>query len=133
MKRTWTSILMGVAILLAVSSCASVLKGPLGPGEMRLLSLEVPDNGNLKMSVAYPLTIRFKADGRPEIRRACFMVDGEGPRCVQVKDVEYGSDASLGVLYYASAGHHLVECYVQYVRDGKVQRTNTVSSYIAGM
>ena len=129
MKRTWTSILMGVAILLAVSSCASVPKGPLGPGEMRLLSLEVPDNGNLKMSVAYPLTIRFKADGRPEIRRACFNFSGDRQSCVDVeaKDVTYGH---FRVPIHVPVGSKRIDCYAEYIRDGKTSRTNTITYYV---
>ena len=133
MKRVLTSILTSVAILLAITSCATVPKGPLEPGEMRLLSLEVPDNGNLKVSISYPLTIKFKADGRPEVRRACFTWSGQGPRCIRVKSVQYGSDAYLDVLFYAPEDRHLLECYVEYVRDGKVRRTNTVSSYVTGL
>jgi len=133
MKRVLTSILTGVAILLVISSCSTAPKGPLGPGEMRLLRLDVPENGNLKLNIVYPLTIKFKADGHPEVRRVCFTWSGDGPRCTRVKDVKYGSDASLDVLFSAPPDHHLVECYVEYVRDGKVRRTNTVGSYINGM
>jgi len=133
MKKVLTSILMSVAILLAISSCATVPEGPLGPGEIRLLSLDVPDNGNLKSSVAYQLTIKFKADGHPEVRRACFTWSDDGLRCIPVKNVKYGSDAQLEVPFYAPPGHHFLECYVEYVRDGKVRRTNTVSSYVTGL
>ena len=133
MKRVLTSILTGVAIMLAISSCSTAPKGPLEPGEMRLLRLDVPENGNLKLNIVYPLTIKFKADGHPEVRRVCFTWSGDGPRCTRVKDVKYGSDASLDVLFSAPPDHHLVECYVEYVRDGKVRRTNTVGSYINGM
>jgi hypothetical protein len=76
------------------------------------------------------VTIRFKADGRPEVRRVCFMWSGEGPRCI--RGVQYGSEGSLEVLYQAPEGRHRLECYVEYVRDGKVRRTNTVSSFVAG-
>jgi hypothetical protein len=134
MKRVLTSILTCGAILLMISSCATVPEGPLDPGEMRLLSLDVPENGNLKISISYPVTIRFKADGRPEVRRVCFMWSGEGPRCIRVKGgVQYGSEASLDVMFNAPEGRHLLECYVEYVRDGKVRRTNTVSSYVTGL
>lgn len=133
MKRVLTSMLTSGAILLAISSCATVPKGPLEPGEMRLLSLDIPENGNLKLGIAYPLTIRFKADGRPEVRRVCFTWSGEGPRCMRLKGgVEYGSEASLEVIYYAPEGRHLLECYAEYVREGRVRRTNTVSSYVNG-
>ena len=132
MKRVLTSILTSAAVLLAISSCATVPQGPLEPGEMRLLSLDVPDKGNLKMSIQYLLTIKFKADGHPEVRRVCFTWSGDGPRCIRVKDVKYGSDAYLDVLFHAPLGHYRLECYVEYVRDGKVRRTNTVGSYVAG-
>ena len=96
MKKVLTLILMTVAILLAISSCATVSKEPLGPGELRLLSMDVSENGNLKTSVAYWVSVNFQADGRPEIRRACFSWSGDGPYCVRVKDVKYGSDAYVG-------------------------------------
>ena len=133
MKTVLTSILTSVAILLAISSCATVPEGPLEPGEMRLLSLEVPENGNLKLNIAYPLTIKFKADGRPEVRRACFTWNGEGPRCIRVKSVQYGSEAYLDVLFYTPEGRNRLECYVEYVRDRKVRRTNTVGSFVTGL
>ncbi len=132
MKRVLTSILTSFAVLLAISSCATVPQGPLEPGEMRLLSLEVPDNGNLKVNIEYQLTIKFKADGRPEVRRACFTWSGDGPYCFRIRNVEYGSDASVTVLFRPPLDHHLLECYVEYVRDGRVRRTNTVGSYIFG-
>jgi hypothetical protein len=132
MKGVLTSILMSVAILLAISSCTTVPKGPLEPGEIRLLSLDVPEYGNLKTGVAYRLFIKFKADGHPEIRRACMTWSGDGPYCVGVKNVKYGSDAYLEVPLYAPFGQNRLECYVEYVRDGKVRRTNTVVSSVTG-
>ena len=133
MKKVLNSLLMGAAILLVISSCSTAPKGPLEPGEMRLLSLNVPENGNLKVNIVYPLTIKFKADGHPEVRRACFTWSDDGLRCIPVKNVKYGSDAQLEVPFYAPPGHHFLECYVEYVRDGKVRRTNTVSSYVTGL
>jgi len=132
MKRVLTSILTSAAVLLAISSCATVPQGPLEPGEMRLLSLDVPDKGNLKMSIQYLLTIKFKADGHPEVRRVCFTWSGDGPHCTRPKSVQFGSDAYLEVLFSPPEDRHLLECYVEYVRDGKVRRTNTVSSFIFG-
>lgn len=133
MKRVMTPILTSVAILLVISSCATTPKGPLEPGEMRLLSLDIPENGNLKTGIAYRISINFKADGRPEIRRACFTWSGDGPYCVYVKDVKYGSDAYIELPLYARLDSNRLECYVEYVRDGKIRRTNTVLSYVTGM
>jgi len=132
MKGVLTVILMTVAILLAVSSCATVSKEPLEPGELRLLSLDVPENGNLRINIAYRIGIKFRADGKPEIRRACFYWSGDGPYCVWVKDVEYGSDASVEVPIYPRVDQNRLECYVEYVRGGKIRRTNTVTSLVNG-
>jgi hypothetical protein len=132
MKGSLISILMSAAILLGISSCATVSKGPLEPGELRLLSIDVPENGNLKTGIVYRVRVYFQADGKPEIRRACFSWSGDGPYCVSVKDVEYGSDAYVEVPIYAHLGQNRLECYVEYVRDGKIRRTNTVISFVYG-
>jgi hypothetical protein len=132
MKGVLTAILMSVAILLAISSCSTVPKGPLEEGELRLLSIAVPDNGNLKMSIQYLVTIYFEADGKPEIRRVCFSWSGEGPYCVSAKNVKYGSERYIEVLLYAHADSNRLECYVEYVRDGKIRRTNTLLTYVTG-
>ena len=132
MKGVLTAILMSVAILLAISSCSTVPKGPLEEGELRLLSMAVPDNGNLKMSIQYLVTIYFEADGKPEIRRVCFSWSGEGPYCVSAKNVKYGSERYIEVLLYAQPNTNRLECYVEYVRDGKIRRTNTLLTYVTG-
>jgi len=123
---------MTVAILLAISSCATVSKEPLGPGELRLLSMDVPENGTLKTTVEYRVRVNFQADGKPEIRRACLFWSGDGPYCVWVKDAKNGSDAYVEVPIYARPGHERLECYVEYVQDGKIRRTNKVDSYVNG-
>ncbi len=133
MKGALTALLMGVVVLSAISSCATVPKEPLGPGELRLLSMDVPENGNLKLSILYRMTITFEADGKPEIRRVCLVWPGEAPRCLRVMYVEYGSEASFEVGLYALPDRNRLECYVEYIRDGKVRRTNTVFSYVTGM
>ena len=133
MKKMLTCILVSGAILLAISSCATAPKGPLEPGEMRLLSLDVPENGNLKSGIAYRISINFEADGRPEIRRVCFTWSGDGPYCVPVKDVKYGSEAYIELPLYARPNTNKFECYVEYVREGKIRRTNKLFSFITGM
>jgi hypothetical protein len=132
MKGALISILMSAAILLAISSCATVSKEPLEPGELRLLSMDVPENGNLKTNIEYRVSLKFKADGNPEIRRACFFWSGDGPYCVRVKDVKYGSDAYVEVPIYGPDGQYRLDCYVEYVREGRTRRTNTVNSYVYG-
>ncbi len=132
MKRVLTAIPMSIAILLAISSCATVQTGPLEPGEVRLLSLNIPENGNLKVLVPYRATITFKADGKPEIRRVCMTWSGDGPYCSRVKEVKYGSDAYIEVEFYSRADTNRLECYAEYVRDGRVRRTNTVTSFVTG-
>ena len=85
MKGILTPILISVAILLAISSCTMV-----GKGELKLLSMEVPKSERLRTNVQFWVRVNFEADGNPEIRRACFFWSGDGPYCVNVKDVEYG-------------------------------------------
>lgn len=128
MKGFLTPILMSVAILLAISSCATVRKG-----ELRLLSIDVPEKENLKTNVQFWVRINFEADGNPEIRRACFFWSGNGPYCVNVKDVKYGSFAYFQVPLYARLGSDSLQCYVEYVRDGKIQRSNAVASFVTGV
>ncbi|HVP80143.1 MAG TPA: hypothetical protein VMV04_19860 [Thermodesulfobacteriota bacterium] len=133
MKRVLTSILASAAILLAVSSCSTVPKGPLEPGEMRLLGLDVPDNGTLKLNVDYYITIKYEADSKPEIRRICFTWSGDGPYCLRPTKLKYSSETGIEVPIKARPDVSRLECYVEYVREGKVRRTNTVTSYVTGV
>lgn len=125
MKGILTPILISVAILLAISSCTMV-----GKGELKLLSMEVPKSERLRTNVQFWVRVNFEADGNPEIRRACFFWSGDGPYCVNVKDVEYGSFAYFDVPLHARYGSDSLQCYVEYVRDGKIQRSNAVASFV---
>ena len=122
MKGILTTILMSVAILLAISSCTMV-----GKGELRLLDMEIRDSARLRTNVQFWVRINFEADGNPEIRRACFYWTGDGPYCVNVKDVEYGSIAYFEVPLYARYGSSILQCYVEYLRDEKIERSNAVA------
>jgi hypothetical protein len=122
MKLILAPILMGVAILLAVSSCTMVKKG-----ELRLLDMEIRDRARLRTNVQFWVRVNFEADGQPEIRRACFFWGGDGPHCVHVKDVVYGSVAYFEVPLYARYGSSILQCYVEYLRDEKIHRSNAVS------
>ena len=126
--KSLLGVLIGVVIILSVSSCV-----PLQKGELRLLNIEVPEGGNLRMNVEYWVRINFEADGNPEIRRACFFWSGDGPYCVNVKDVKYGSIAYFPLPLYARIGSNSLQCYVEYVRDGKIQRSNAVVSFVTGI
>jgi hypothetical protein len=128
MKRVLIPILMSVAILLAISSCATVRKG-----ELRLLSMEVPESERLRTNVQFWVRINFEADGNPEISRACFFWSGDGPYCFNVRDVKYGSLAYFQVPLLARLGSDSLQCYVEYVRDGKIQRSNAIASFITGV
>ena len=134
---------MNIAVLLSISSCATVLIGPEGTslslgrkepssrGELRLLSMDIPQSGNLSAKVEYWTTIDFEADPKPEISRACFNFSGDGQSCVdvQAKNVTYGPRAYFRVPIHVPVESKRIDCYAEYIRDGKTHRTNTVTYY----
>ena len=122
MQRALALILMSVALLLAISSCTMLRKG-----ELRLLDMEIRDTARLRTNVQFWVRVNFEADGNPEIRRACFYWTGDGPYCVNVKDIEYGSFAYFDVPLDARYGSAILQCYVEYLRDGKIERSNAVA------
>jgi hypothetical protein len=124
------SVLMGGVILL-VSSCATAPIGPLVPGEIRLLRIDVQHEESIKGNFPFVVNINFEADGKPEIRTACFYWSGDGPYCFKVIDVNYGSPGTIKVEPRAkSFGSYVLETYVLYIRDGKTQPTKVISSPI---
>ncbi|MEI9479538.1 MAG: hypothetical protein WCO26_23610 [Deltaproteobacteria bacterium] len=119
---------IGIVFVL-ISSCATVPTEPLAPGELRLLGLEMVGSAGLNLSVRVKVLI--EADGKPEIRRACFTWSGDGLSCVKVSQVEYGSPESFSV--WITPRHHgslVLECYAEYFRDGKAWPTNKVSTQV---
>ena len=122
MKRILAPVLMSVAILLAVSSCTMLRKG-----ELRLLDMEIRGSARLVTNVQFWVRVNFEADGNPEIRRACFFWTGDGPYCVNVKNVEYGSFAYFDVPLDARYGSSILQCYVEYLRDERIERSNAVA------
>ena len=122
MRGILAPILMSVAILLAVSSCTTLRKG-----ELRLLDMEIRDSARLRTNVQFWVRVNFEADGHPEIRRACFFWTGDGPYCINVKSVEYGSFAYFDVPVNARYGSSILQCYVEYLRDEKIERSNAVA------
>jgi hypothetical protein len=130
MRSISIPVLMIGAVLLGISSCATVPTKPLGPGELRLLSMVVPGKENIRVNLPFVVNISFEADGQPEIRSACFSIAGDGPHCFKVTDVNYGSPGTIRAqIHTKNPGSRLLEGYVLYIRDGKIQPTNVVSTY----
>ncbi len=121
MNRTLAAVLMSVAILSASSSCT------LRKGELRLLYMEIPEPARLLTNTQFWVRVNFEADGHPEIRKACFYWFGDGPYCVNVENVEYGSFAYFDVPLNARYGSSVLQCYVEYLRDEKIERSNAVA------
>jgi len=139
-----TIALTSIAVLLVISSCATITEGPEGASfslgkkelsprtEFKLLSIDIPLTGDLSGDVEYWTTINFEADPKPEIRRACFNFSGGSQSCVyvQAKDVLYGSHPYFRVPIHVPEGSKRIDCYAEYIRDGKTHRTNTVTYYV---
>jgi len=131
MKSVLTTILMGGTILL-VFSCASVPTKPLAPGEMRLLSMQVPARDGAVADLLFEVKVTFEAEGKPEIKRGCFYWSGEGPYCFKVRDVTYGSPGSFSVwLRKDNPGPYILECYAHYVLNEEIRTTNAVRTQIS--
>jgi hypothetical protein len=128
------AVLMIGAILLGVFSCATAPTKPLAPGELRLLGASIAGSGVVYQGTSYEVRITFEADGEPTIRRACFYWSGEGPRCYAVKprDLEFGSPRSFRVTLRADlkTGANLLECYAEYLREGRILRTNSIKFFV---
>jgi len=146
-KHRLNVFLLGLAILLVISSCASIREGPEGPtlsiggkepttaDEIKLLSMELPQSGNLSPNLEYWATINFAANKKTTINKACFTFSGGVQTCVDVqeKDVTYGMQTYFRVPIRVPTGSKKIDCYVEYVRDGATKRTNTVTYYVVSM
>ena len=131
MRSIWIAILIGGAVILSISSCATVPTEPLTSGELRLLNLQVAEKGEIRLNYQFVVNINFQADGKPEIRTACFSFSGDGPYCYKVTDINYGSPGTIKVQIRAkNSGSHSLESYIYYIKDGKVQPTNIVNCQI---
>ncbi len=118
-------------VSLFVSSCATTSTGPITPGELRLLKIDIPHEGSIKRSLRFVVNINFMADGKPEIRSACFNWSGDGPYCYKVAEVNYGSPGTIRVEVLAKEpGSYALETYVNYVREGRTQRTKVIGTPI---
>jgi hypothetical protein len=125
-------VLIGVAVLLMVSSCATAPTKPLASGELRLLRIDVQRGQPINQGISYTMDIVFEANGNPEINKACFYWSGDGPRCFNVTDVNFGPPGTFEVrLLGLNLGSYWVECYVEYIRGGETRKTNVVGTSIS--
>lgn len=131
MKLKLLAVLTGGISLLLVSSCATLPKGPLASGELRLLSIYVQGRENIRANLPFIVNLNFEADGEPEVRTACFYFSDDGPYCFKVKDITYGSPGVVKVeVRTKNHGSHILEGYALYIRDGKIQPTNVVAIHV---
>jgi hypothetical protein len=91
----------------------------------------VPEKENIRINSPFVVNISFEADGKPEVRAACFTLSGDGPHCFKVADVDYGPPGTIRVqIRTKNPGSRLLEGYALYIQGGKIQPTNVVSTYI---
>lgn len=137
-KSVLSTVLISLGVLLVISSYATVSTGvdlllrgetPSIGDQLKLLSMDIPLTGNPSADVKYWATIKFDAGFKPEIRRARFNFSGGGQSCVDVeaKDVTHGH---FRVPIHVPVGSKRIDCYAEYIRDGKTSRTNTITFYI---
>ena len=116
-----------------VSACASVPIGPLTPGELRLLKIKAPDR--IRAGDPYEVVITCEADGAPEIRRACFFWSGatlrEGPYCFPIAGIRPGATRTFTVnLRTRNPRIYTLEGYAEYLRGGRIEKSNEVGTVI---
>ncbi len=131
MRSVLIGMLLGGIVLSIASSCATLPKEPLAPGEIRLLSMEALGSG-IKEGAAFPVNVFFEGEGRVEIKRACFYESEERQYCSDVSYVTWGTKRAFQVyLPSTKAGSYRVECYAEYVRNGEIRRTNVIATQIS--
>ena len=131
MRSVLIGMLLSGIVLSIASSCATVPKEPLAPGEIRLLSMEALGSG-IKEGAAFPVNVFFEGEGRVEIKRACFYESEERQYCSDVSYVTWGTKRVFQVyLPSTKAGSYRVECYAEYVRNGEIRRTNVIATQIS--
>ncbi len=133
MMRSRFTLFIGIAVLLLVSSCATT--EPLHEGELRLLRMQVPENGNLRIGHDYKFGFTFESDGSAEIIRVVCTCANEVPRVYKPQDVRYGAkrgDFSLWLGACIGDSQRLT-CHADYVSGGKRQRSNSVYGLIYGI
>jgi hypothetical protein len=98
----------------------------------KLLSVDIPHSWNFSADIEYWATVNFEANGNPKIHKVCFNFSGGSQSCVdvQAKEVTYASHPYFRVPIHVPVGTRRIDCYAEYIRDGKTQRTNTVTYYV---
>ena len=143
-KLILKAVLMNIAVLLLISSYATITEGQegyfnrdfkMGPsirGEPKLLSMDIPQSWNLSANIEYWATINFDADRDSKIHRACFNFSGGSQSCVDVqeRDVSYGANPYFRVSIHVPVNSKKIDCYAEYVREGEIRRTNIVTYYV---
>ncbi len=133
MRFMLITILLGGIVLAGASSCATISKTPLAPGELRLISMNVLGTG-LEARSSFAINIFYEASGNPQIKRACFYESWERPYCFDISGTSYftlGTKRGFQVwLPGIGAGSHRVECYAEYIWDGEIRRTNVIFTQI---
>jgi hypothetical protein len=132
--KSLIGVLIGVSMLSLISSCATVPKAPLAPGELRLLSMDAV-GGGVEANSSFAVNVFFEASGSPRVKRACFYESGEEPSCFDASGLSYFTLATKRAFQVylpgLNVGTHSVECYVEYIRDGETRKTNVVLSQIS--
>ena len=141
MKLLLKAVLMNIAVLLVIAPWATITEGlegyydwktgqePPGVVELKLLSMDIPQSWTLSTDIEYWAMIKFETDRSPKIQRACFNFSGGSESCVdvQAKDVRYSSHSYFRVPIHIPVGTKRVDCYAEYIQEGKTRRTNTVT------
>ena len=131
MRSVLIAMLFSGIVLSMGSSCATVPKEPLAPGEIRLLSMEVLGSG-IKEGAAIPVNVFFEGEGRVEIKKACFYESKERQYCSDVSYITWGTKKAFQVyLPSTKAGSYRVECYAEYIRDEEIRKTNVIVTQIS--
>jgi len=131
MKSILVTSLIGGVVLLLLSSCATVPTEPLGPDELRLLDIQIPGAGRIKAGALYTINVRYETGGQPKIQRICYSLGGYEPKCSRATGIELGW---VGTFQMDIGGNDIgpqpLEIYVEYIREGKIRRTNVVSTTV---
>jgi hypothetical protein len=131
-KSTLIALLAG-SFLSMVSSCATMPKESPPSGELKLIKINVPEAESIRVNSPYTVYIHFESEGegKPDIKDVCFTWSGDGPHCFKVANLYPGSPSTIKVQVRASPpGSHQLECFALYNKDGKIKRTNDVSTRI---